>query len=93
MSIDLKDMKDMDGLTEDQINLIKKEFDYLLYLSYIKSDLSNPSHIKMVEDYMQSDYVKIAAMIEFFKKRNELAEAGILGGKDDKPELEQMSLF
>ena len=67
----------LDNLTHEQREIVKKQFDYLMYLDYLAEDVPAPIR-EEVESYRASFLVQIAAMIDCFKKKNLLVEKGVL---------------
>lgn len=67
----------LDGLDAEQVSIIKKHFDYMLCLSYLKDETSS-QHKEDVEAYKYAVGNQIASMIDVFQKRNALKEKGIL---------------
>lgn len=72
-----KDDLPLDKLTDEQRKIITKHFDYLYYLGYVKDSVVGNNKIR-VEEYMHSQYIVIAALIDSFEKRNKLSDLGIL---------------
>ena len=69
-----------ENLTQDQRNLIEKEFEYLMLLGNVKDHPTkfNKEERDAYELYLQSCHIKIAVLIDCFEKRNKLVELGIL---------------
>ena len=69
-----------ENLTQDQRNLIEKEFEYLMLLCNVKDHPTkfNKEKRDAYELYLQSCHRKIAVLIDCFEKRNKLVELGIL---------------
>ena len=71
------DKLNLDKLTDEQRAIVKKQFDYLMYLDYLAEDVPAPIR-QNVTSYRESFIVQIAAMIDCFEKGNWLREKGFL---------------
>ena len=69
---------DISNLNGEQVAHIKKEFDYLMWLSYLEDDEVNQEKKEALQLYMHAYYMRIAVLIDCFEKRNKLVELGVI---------------
>lgn len=71
---------DLSKLTDEQIQHITKEFDYMMWLSYLKDDdvAEDKEKREALEAYMHAYYMRIAVLVDCYEKRNHLIDIGVI---------------